>query len=176
MVEAIRTETIVQTVQGKIIKHDKKKPLVFDLRGVKHEVGESVVNIIAELVLELGKTGRSIITFVDEVQNYCPQKKKALSKESIICLVKEGRKFGCGVVIMSQRPADVDKGIISQCGTKFCLQVTNDNDIRQVRSSTEYATRDMFREVQKLQCGQALLSSPWLKRPVFVAVKEYGVD
>jgi len=173
MLEAIKTETIIQTVQGKIIKHDKKKPLVFDLRGVKHEVGESVVNIIAELVLELGKTGRSIITVIDEVQLYCNQRKKSLSKEAIINLISEGRKFGCGVVIMSQRPAKVDKDIISQCNTKFCLQVTNENDIRQVRSSTEYATRDMFREVQKLQCGQALLSSPWLKRPVFVSIREY---
>lgn len=173
VMEAIKVESVMGTIHSRITNHKGKRPLVINLKGVKPEDSQAIVGMIADLVLELGKTGRQIITFIDEVHNFCSQKKKSLSKDPIITLISEGRKFDCGVVIMSQRPAKVDKDIISQCSTKFCLQVTNDNDIRQVRSSTEYATRDMFKEVQKLQCGQALLSSPWLKRPVFVSVKEY---
>ena len=173
LLKAIKIETIIQEIQKKIINHTGGIPLVINLKGMKYAQAEAIVDMIAELVLELGKTGKSMITFIDEVHNYCPQKKKAISKDSIITLIAEGRKFGCGVVIMSQRPARVDKDIISQCNTKFCLKVTNANDIRQVKGSTEYATTGMFKEVQKLLPGEALLSSPWINRPVFVKIHEY---
>jgi len=172
--EAILTETIIRTVQKSIVQDKCVAPLIFNLKGVKAEVGEAVVSIAVETVYELVKTGRQIITFIDEAHKFCPQKRKAMSKEPIITLISEGRKFGAGVVIMSQRPAKVDKDIISQCNTQFCLKVKNDNDIRQLRASTEQATKEMFKEVQRLEPGQALLSSPWLKRPVFVKVMLHG--
>lgn len=176
LLKAIKIETIIHKITKRIIAHKGPVPLVINLKGLKYEQAEAIVEMIADLVLELGKSGKSMVTFIDEVHNYCPQKKKALSKDSIITLISEGRKFGCGVVIMSQRPAKVDKDIISQCNTKFCLQVTNANDIRQIKSSTEYATTDMFKEVQKLVPGEALLSSPWINRPVFVKILEYKDD
>ena len=161
---------VSQHIKNRMKAHWGSVPLVINLKGMKYEDAELIVKNVAETVLELGKEGKPLITFIDEVQNYCSQKRKNLSKDAIITLISEGRKFGCGVVIMSQRPAKVDKDIISQCNTKFCLKLTNENDIKQVRASTEYATRQMFQEVQKLSIGEALLTSPWLKRPVFISV------
>lgn len=173
ILKAIKIETIISEIQKKIINHTGGVPLIINLKGMKYDQAEAIVDMIAELILEQGKAGKPMITFIDEVHNYCPQKKKAISKDSIITLIAEGRKFGCGVVLMSQRPAKVDKDIISQCSTKFCLKLTNANDIRQVKASTEYATTGMFKEVQKLLLGEALLSSPWINRPVFMKIHEY---
>jgi len=164
---------VSQHIKNRMKAHWGSVPLVINLKGMKYEDAELIVKNVAETVLELGKEGKPLITFIDEVQNYCSQKRKNLSKDAIITLISEGRKFGCGVVIMSQRPAKVDKDIISQCNTKFCLKLTNENDIKQVRASTEYATRQMFQEVQKLSIGEALLTSPWLKRPVFIAINRF---
>jgi len=170
VLSAIRTTSSRKLIKDRIEAHWGSVPLVINLKGTKYLDAEIIVKNVTEMVLELGKAGKPIITFIDEIQNYCSQKRKNISKDAIINLVKEGRKFGCGVVIASQRPADVDKSIISQCGTKFALKLTNMNDITQVRGSTEYATRQMFQEVQKLQPGEALLTSPWIKRPCFIRI------
>ena len=176
LIEVATNLGVSQHIKNRMDNHWGSVPLVINLKGMDYVQAEQLVKLIADRVLAMGKEGRPIITFIDEVQNYCSQKRKNISKDSIINLISEGRKFGCGVVIMSQRPAKVDKDIISQCNTKFCLKLTNENDIKQVRASTEYATRQMFQEVQKLQVGEALLTSPWLKRPVFIKVDEFKGD
>ena len=170
VLSAIRTLCSMKVIRQRIEAHWGSVPLVINLSGTGYREAEIIVKNIAEIVLELGKKGKPVITFIDEVQLYCPQKRKNVSKDAIINLVKEGRKFGCGVVIASQRPADVDKGIISQCGTNFVLKLTNENDIRQVKNSTENSSKQMFQEVQKLQPGEALLTSPWIKRPCFIRI------
>jgi DNA helicase HerA-like ATPase len=160
----------MKVIRQRIEAHFGSVPLVINLSGTGYREAEMIVKNVAEIVLELGKAGKPIITFIDEIQLFCPQKRKNVSKDAIINLVKEGRKFNCGVVIASQRPADVDKGIISQCGTNFILKLSNENDIRQVKNSTENSSKQMFQEVQKLQPGEALLTSPWVKRAVFIKI------
>ena len=125
-------------------------------------------------VLETGKrTGKAVNLFIDEAHRFCPQKGSPSSKAPLIDLAQEGRKFGCGLTILTQRSADVDKGILSQCNSKIILKLTNDNDIKQVRASTEYATKKMFDEVQKLRVGEALFTSTLIERPVFIKVDLY---
>ena len=150
------------------------RPIVINLKGVKKAQSQDIVGRVAELCLKEGKAGKGFFLVVDEAHRFMPQKATPPCKEAMIDLAQEGRKFGCGMVILSQRPANIDKDILSQCNTKFCMKVVNDNDIRQIRYSTEYATVQMFREVQILQVGEALLSSSMLERPVFVKIDKHG--
>jgi len=173
IMKACKTEAVMEKVKYDIISIGDNTPLIVNLKGLEIEQQEAVVGMIAKLILDLGKAGNGTYLFIDECHLYCPQQGTPVSKKPIINLAQEGRKFGCGLVIMSQRPAKVDKDVISQCNTKFCLAMANDNDIRQVRASTESATRQMFQEVQKLRRGECLLASPYIERPVFIAVDEY---
>ncbi len=173
LIETATNLGVTMHIKKRMEAHWGSIPLVISLKGVDYIQAEGIVKGISDTVLQMGKAGKPIITFIDECHNYCPQKRNAICKGSIITLISEGRKFGCGVVLASQRPAKVDKDIISQCNTKFCLKLTNENDIKQVRASTEYANKQMFDEVQKLGVGEALLTSPWIKRPVFIMVDKY---
>lgn len=173
IVRVCQTEAITHKVKDEITCLGDNIPLVINLKGLEIEQSEAVVEMIAKLILDLGKAGNGTYLFIDECHLFAPQRGTPVSKKPIVNLAQEGRKFGCGLVIMSQRPAKVDKDVISQCNTKFCLAMANDNDIRQVRSSTESATRQMFLEVQKLRIGECLLASPYIERPVFLQVLEH---
>lgn len=173
IIKVCKTEAVMKQVREEIVQLGDNKPLVINLRGLEIEQQEAVVGMIAKLILDLGKAGNGTYLFIDESHLYAPQRGTPVSKKPIINLAQEGRKFECGLVIMSQRPAKVDKDVISQCNTKFCLAMANENDIRQVKASTESATRQMFKEVQKLRVGECLLASPYIERPIFIKVRKF---
>lgn len=175
LMEAIWTEAIIEKISLDIEKHDYLTPLIINLKGVNKTTAQAMTKHISEFVLKRGKEGKGSYLFIDEAQNFVPQRETPECKTSIIDLVTEGRKFGCGVVLISQRPAEVDKRVLSQCNSKIILKLTNENDIKQVRASTEFSSKQMFDEVQRLKSGEgeALMVSSSMERPVFIKVDEY---
>lgn len=173
--EAIWIEYALMRVRTKIKDSEYKEPLIFNLNGLSTDKAIQVVKGITEFVLEWGKAGNGSYLFIDEAQTFVPQKGTPDSKKPIIDLITEGRKFKCGVVLATQRPARVDKDVLSQCNSKIIHKLTNENDIKQVRASTEYSSKQMFDEVQKLRKGEALMVSSEIERPVFIKVDKYGV-
>jgi len=168
--EAILIENAIQYITCRLdIPFDNH--LIINLNGINKELSQNIVKVIAEEILTLGKAGTGTDLFIDEAHRYVPQTTACTSKPPIIDLILEGRKFGCGVVLISQRPAKIDKDALSQCNTKLCLKLTNENDIKQMRNSTEFSTKQMFDEVQKLRIGEALLVSSEIERPIFIKVK-----
>lgn len=173
LMDAIWTEAILNDIALEIENHDYSVPLIINLKGLNKVRGQAVVKHVADLVLTKGKAGVGSYLFIDEAQTYVPQRGTPECKTAIIDLITEGRKFNCGVVLMSQRPARVDKDVLSQCNSKIILKLTNENDIKQVRASTEFSTRQMFDEVQRLRRGEALLVSAVIERPVFIKVDKF---
>ena len=173
LMEAIRTEAVINHISQAIKSHDYSIPLVINLKGLKKANSQALVKQIADLILIEGKAGNGSYLFIDEAQTFVPQKGTPECKTAIIDLITEGRKFNCGVVLLSQRPARLDKDVLSQCNSKIILKLTNENDIKQVRASTEFSTKAMFDEVQKLRRGEALLVSAVVERPVFIKVDKY---
>lgn len=176
LLEAIRTETVINHINRAIKSHDYSVPLIINLKGLKKANTQALVKQIADLILTMGKEGIGSYLFIDEAQTFVPQRGTPECKTAIIDLITEGRKFQCGVILMSQRPARVDKDVLSQCNSKIILKLTNENDIKQVRASTEFSTKAMFDEVQKLRRGEALLVSAVVERPVFIKVDKYEVQ
>src|SRR5437773_10048697 len=69
---------------------------------------------------------------VEEAHNFCPQVGQVASSKVFRTLASEGRKFGLGLVIITQRAAKVDKNVLSQCNTQVILKVTNPNDLKPI--------------------------------------------
>jgi hypothetical protein len=76
-----------------------------------------------------------------------------------------------GLCIVSQRPAKVDKNIISQCNTNIILKVTNPNDLKAIIQSVEGLTNQTYREIQRLPIGVALISGAGLQLPVMTEIR-----
>jgi hypothetical protein len=115
---------------------------------------------------------------VEEAHNYCPEHGvgRAVSSSILRTVASEGRKFGMGLCVVSQRPAKIDKNIISQCNTNIILKVTNPNDLKAIISSVEGLTSQTYDEIQRLPIGVALISGASIQIPILVEIRTRETD
>ena len=156
-----------------IIKNGKCT--LINMKGVPPDVQEVVVARLTKELFDDRKAGKvpPFLMIVEEAHNYCPEKGvgKAVSSSILRTVASEGRKFGMGLCIVSQRPAKVDKNIISQCNTNIILKVTNPNDLKAIIQSVEGLTTQTYGEIQRLPIGVALISGSGLQMPVMTEIR-----
>ena len=115
---------------------NKGKCSTINMKGVPPDVQDVVVARLTKELFEDRKAGKipPFLLVVEEAHNYCPERGfgSADSSNILRTVASEGRKFGMGICIVSQRPAKVDKNIISQCNTNIILKVTNPNDLKAI--------------------------------------------
>jgi DNA helicase HerA-like ATPase len=112
-----------------------------------------------------------MMLILEEAHNYCPQQGSALSSKALSTIASEGRKFGLGLMVISQRPAKIDKNVLSQCGTQIILKLTNPNDLKAVAASVEGLTNGMIDEVQTMPIGMAMVVGAGIEAPLLVDVR-----
>jgi len=153
----------------------KGKCSTINLKGVPPDVQDVVVARLTKELFDERKSGKipPFLMVVEEAHNYCPERGvgKAVSSTILRTVASEGRKFGMGLCIVSQRPAKVDKNIISQCNTNIILKVTNPNDLKAIINSVEGLTTQTYREIQRLPIGIALISGAGLQMPVMTEIR-----
>ena len=153
---------------------------IINLKGVPPDVQEIVVARLTKELFDARKAGLipPFMYIVEEAHNYCPERGfgNAISSQILRTVASEGRKFGMGLCVVSQRPAKVDKNVISQCNTHLILKVTNPNDVRAIIQSVEGLTTDTADEIQRLQVGVALVSGGSLAKPVMVEIRVRETD
>jgi DNA helicase HerA-like ATPase len=153
----------------------KGKCSTINMKGVPPDVQDVVVARVTKELFEHRKAGKvpPFLLIVEEAHNYCPERGfgNAVSSMMLRTIASEGRKFGMGLCIVSQRPAKVDKNIISQCNTNIILKVTNPNDLKAIIQSVEGLTSQTYDEIQRLPIGVALLSGASLQMPVMTEIR-----
>jgi len=151
----------------------KGKTTIINLRGTPPDIQELIVNRICTALFELRKVGKvpPMMLVVEEAHNYCPQQGLAASSKIFRTIASEGRKFGLGLTIISQRAAKIDKNVLSQCNTQMILKVTNPNDLKAIASSVEGLTTSVADEIQRLPIGVALVIGGNIQMPLFVEVR-----
>jgi len=151
----------------------KGKCSVINFRGTPPDIQELMVMRISQALFECRKINRipPMMLVVEEAHNYCPQAGTVASSKIFKTIASEGRKFGLGLAIITQRPAKVDKNVLSQCNTQVILKVTNPNDLGAVTKSVEGLTSGTADEIQRLPIGVAIITSPKLSTPLFVEIR-----
>jgi hypothetical protein len=81
-------------------------------------------------------------------------------------IAKEGRKYGIGLMLVSQRPSEVDATILSQCGTVIAMRLTNDLDRTQVTSCASDNLKGLFSMLPILRTGEALIVGEAVNMPI----------
>jgi hypothetical protein len=152
-----------------------KKVSILNLKGVSPEVQQTVVTILGRRLFEARKLAKvpPFMLVIEEAHNFAPEKGMATTSSGQVMrtVASEGRKFGMGLMVVSQRPAKVDKNVLSQCNTQVILKVTNPNDLKALASSVEGLTGDSEDEIQRLPVGVAFVSHPRISIPVLVEVR-----
>ncbi len=134
------------------------KITVINLRGVTQEVQAYVVYKMVERLFEARKIGMINPCFlvIEEAHNFVPQSEAKISSKIIKNVASEGRKFGLGLCVISQRPARIDKNVLSQCNTQIILRMMNPNDLKAV-SYAEGLSAELEKEIKNLNTGTALM-------------------
>ncbi len=151
----------------------KGKMTILNLRGTSPDISELIVNRIMTSLFEMRKINAipPMLVVVDEAVNYCPQQGSTACSKIMRTIAAEGRKFGLGMVIITQRAAKIDKNVLSQCGTQIILKITNPLDLKAVTSSVEGLTAGTTEEIQQLPLGIAIVCGAGLQVPLFLRVR-----
>ena len=118
------------------------KPItILELTGLPTEIVNVVVSVLCRMTFDfaLWGDGHIPVTLVcEEAHRYVPAKQDSgfdACRRSIAKIAKEGRKYGASLCIVTQRPAEIDPTILSQCNTVFALRMSNDRDQQIVQSA-----------------------------------------
>lgn len=130
---------------------------IVNLRAVEPETAEMTMFMLAKRLFDLRKKNQipPFIMVIEEAHNFAPEKgfQQALSNGILRKIASEGRKFGLGLGVISQRPARIDKNVLSQCNTQFILRVTNPNDLKAISKSFEGITSEVESMIKSLPPG-----------------------
>ncbi|MGH9204576.1 MAG: ATP-binding protein, partial [Vicinamibacterales bacterium] len=100
----------------------------------------------------------------------------ALCRETFERIAREGRKFGVGLVLSSQRPSELSPTALAQCNTFLLHRIVNDQDQRLVAGLVPDNLRGLLRELPSLPSRQAILLGWAAPIPVLVEVKELAEE
>jgi DNA helicase HerA-like ATPase len=109
---------------------------------------------------------------MEEAHHFGPASTDVVSTYILKQILAEGRKFGVGVGLISQRPGKLDADILSQCNTQFLLRIVNPVDQARVAESVESVGRELLRELPALTKGQVIIAGEAVNTPVLCRVRE----
>jgi len=139
------------------------KPIaILELGGLPGEIINVVVSVLARLAFDFGvwSAGRIPLTFVcEEAHRYVPIDKTLgfePTKRAISRIAKEGRKYGVSLCIVTQRPAELDPTILSQCNTIFSMRLTNERDQQILRAGISDAAASLLEFMSTMGTGEAI--------------------
>lgn len=134
---------------------------IVNMKAVEPEEAEIAMYMLAQKLFDLRKRDRvpPFLMVIEEAHNFAPEKGfgQAQSNDILRKIASEGRKFGLGLGVISQRPARIDKNVLSQCNTQFILRVTNPNDLKAISKSFEGITSEVEDMIKSLPPGVAFL-------------------
>ena len=156
-----------------------KKVKVIDLSEVPSDMLPIIIGIVTRLVYEVqfwmspktDETRHPIAFICDEAHLYMPRdttKLKAVENKSLEIfekISKEGRKYGVSLVIVSQRPAELNSTIISQCNNIISLKITNDRDKSAVATMLTDSLVGLVETLPNLDVGECIVIGDSIKLP-----------
>jgi uncharacterized protein len=113
-----------------------------------------------------------VLAVIEEAHVFIPKGEETETKYYASKVAREGRKFGLGLVIVSQRPRSIDANILSQMGSLAVMRMIQQDDQAQVASASEALSRDLIEQLTSLNPGEAILAGQWVNLPAFVRIEE----
>ncbi len=120
---------------------DGKPITVMQLAGFPAEVVDSLVSVLCRMGFEFGvwsDGAAPLLVACEEAHRYAPADRKlgfGPTRKALSRIAKEGRKYGVFLGLITQRPAEIDPTILSQCSTVFAMRLANDIDQAIVKSA-----------------------------------------
>jgi hypothetical protein len=155
------------------------KPMtIMQLAGFPAEVVDSVVSVLCRMAFDFGlwSDGVAPLLFVcEEAHRYAPADSKigfGPTRRALSRIAKEGRKYGVFLGLVTQRPAEIDSTIISQCSTLFVMRLSNDRDQALIRSAASDAAANLLAFIPSLGTRETFTFGPGVALPTRMSFSE----
>lgn len=155
------------------------KPMtIMQLAGFPAEVVDSVVSVLCRMAFDFGlwSDGAAPLLFVcEEAHRYAPADRTigfGPTRKAVSRIAKEGRKYGVYLGLVTQRPAELDATIISQCSTLFAMRMANDRDQAIVRAAVSDAAASLLAFVPSLGTREVFAFGEGVALPTRMHFKE----
>jgi len=147
----------------------RDKPIaVLDFAGVPPEASDAAIGVVMNLILHLAMRGSDsdiaigrnlpVLLVLEEAHRYLSDGASALTRESANKIAREGRKYGVGMWLVSQRPTELPDTALAQCGTLIALRLTNSADQSAVKTALPDDVAGLSAILPALRTGEALIS------------------
>jgi len=152
-----------------------KKPVtILDLSGIPSEIMTSISGALLKIIydalfwgqnIDVGGKEQPLLIVLEEAHNYLKAGENSIASKSVQSIAKEGRKYGVGLLLVTQRPSELDETVLSQCGTVIALRMNNSKDRGYIRSAIQDELQTMIDLLPSLRTGEAVISGESVKIP-----------
>lgn len=161
--------------------------VIIDLSLLASEVLENVTALIGRLIHEflqrlsdpvsgVGRGEYPVVLILEEAQNYIREGRKteedSISKLVFERIAREGRKYGLGLVVASQRPSELSKTVLSQCNSFIVHRLQNPEDLRYFREIVPGIYGQLLDQLPALAPRSALVLGECVQAPALVDIRE----
>ena len=166
------------------IDHDYRLTIL-DLSGVPFELIDISVGLISRLVYDSMYWGRyeeytgrkrPVLMVYEEAHSYLPKSERSshiygYARKAVEKIFKEGRKFGIGAMVVTQRPSEISETILAQVGTFIALRLTNSRDKGTVQSAAPNYMNSLIELLSSLRIGEAIVVGESINIPSRVRIE-----
>lgn len=154
--------------------NNKGRLIVIDLQGLSDDAKQIVTALVSSEIMRTAAdkkhTIRPCFLIYEEGHNYAPAGVPTISKKIIKKIAAEGRKFGVGFAVVSQRPSKLDADVTSQCNTIITMRLKNPDDQRFITRTSDMLAKSDVDELPTLSTGEALITGRSIPAPLLVKV------
>ena len=159
------------------------KPMtIMQMAGFPAEVIDSVVSVLCRMAFDFGlwSDGVAPLLFVcEEAHRYAPADKAigfGPTRRALSRIAKEGRKYGVYLGLVTQRPAEIDPTILSQCSTLFVMRLSNDRDQNLIRSAVSDAAANLLTFIPSLGTREVFAFGSGVALPTRLRFRELPAE
>lgn len=166
------------------IDHDQRLTIL-DLSGIPFELLDISVGLISRFLYDSmywgrfeSYTGRNrpLLMAFEEAHTYLPKSERSsqvygYARRAVEKIFKEGRKFGIGAMVITQRPSEISETILAQVGTFIALRLTNSGDKGAVQSAAPNNMNSLIELLPSLRIGEAIIVGEAINIPSRVRVE-----
>ncbi len=159
---------------------------IVDLSGVPNEVAGTASAAIARILFSLKvwqtpaeRMASPVLLVCEEAHRYVPESGEAqysAAQSAIRRIAKEGRKYGIGIVLVSQRPSEVEATVLSQCNSWLVLRITNERDREHVRGVLPDSMAGLTKMLSGLRRREAIFVGQAAMLPSRIMIRELSDD
>ena len=153
-----------------------EKPItILDLSSIPSEIMGSISGSLLSTIYEFLYWGQNkdvggrqtpILFVLEEAHNYLKSGENSIASRTVQKIAKEGRKYGSGLLLITQRPSELDDTVLSQCGSIIALRMTNSNDRGHIKSAVQDSLSELVDLLPSLRTGEGLIMGECVKLPM----------